>query len=103
MTSSDGREFCLKGWQVAGIQDAVNLGLTNLPALDPFQDMDPMMDGNNPLQSVGLRNISEASKYVSEFRSESDSDDEEWADPNDPDDEANYRNIFESFDDEGDI
>ena len=104
MTSSVGREVCVKGWKVAGIKDAVSLGLTNLPAPDPFHDIDRMLDGNFALQSVDLRNISEASKYVSEFRSESDSDEEEWANPNDPDDEANYnRNIFESFDDEGDI
>ena len=99
MTSAGGREVCLKGWQVAGIKDAVDQGLSNLPVLDPFEDIDPMVRGSVSLQTVGSRSILEASKYVSECGNESDSDAEEWIDPNESSD-GNVRNIFEAFDDE---
>ena len=32
------------GWRAAGIQDAVKLGLKNLLTVDPFSDIDPMLD-----------------------------------------------------------
>ena len=42
MTSSEGRDFCLKGWKVAGILDATEKGLDGLQNLDPFHDIDPL-------------------------------------------------------------
>jgi hypothetical protein len=103
MSSAVGREVCLKGWQVTGIKEAIDLGLSNLPVLDPFEDIDPMVEGSVELQTVGSRSILEATKYVSEFGNESDDDDgEEWIDPNYSNDDST-RNLFESFDDEGDI
>ena len=41
MTSS-GKDVCLKGWKVAGILDAAEKGLEELPNLDPFHDIDPL-------------------------------------------------------------
>ena len=35
--------MCLKGWQVAGIKEAVAKGMSGLPNLDPFNDIDPML------------------------------------------------------------
>ena len=35
MTSAEGKEVCLKGWEVFGIKVAVDLGVTKLPNLDP--------------------------------------------------------------------
>ena len=32
------------GWRAARIQDAVKLGLSNLPTIDPFSDFDAMLD-----------------------------------------------------------
>lgn len=31
MTSGDGREVCLKGWELYGIKQAVEMRLSNLP------------------------------------------------------------------------
>ena len=42
MTSSEGRDVCLKGWKVAGILDAAEKGREELPNLDPFHDIDPL-------------------------------------------------------------
>ena len=43
MTSNEGKQVCLKGWQVAGIKNAVAKGMSGLPSLDPFNDIDPML------------------------------------------------------------
>ena len=62
ITSVDGRWVCLKGWQVAGINDEFELGLSKLPCLDPFEDIDPMLGGNTEAQTVDSCGIDEASK-----------------------------------------
>ena len=96
ITSEVGREACLKGWQVAGIKGAVEKGLSNLPCLDPFEDIDPMIRINMELQIAEPCAILEGSKYISGVTvSDSDDDNDEWVDPNDG-------NIFEAFDDEDD-
>ena len=35
MTSAEGKEVCLKGWEVSGIKRAVDLGVNKLPNIDP--------------------------------------------------------------------
>ena len=35
MMSAEGKEVCLKGWEVCGIKGAVDLGVNKLPNLDP--------------------------------------------------------------------
>ena len=42
ITTSEGRDVCLKGWKVAGILDATEKGLDRLQNLDPFHDIDPL-------------------------------------------------------------
>ena len=39
-TSDEGRKVCLKGWEVSGINAAVEQGLSKLPCLDLFSDID---------------------------------------------------------------
>ena len=39
INSSDGQEITRNGWLRAGIADAVKMGSTQLPSLDPFQDI----------------------------------------------------------------
>ena len=46
MTSSEGRKVCLKGWEVSGIKAAVEQGLSTLPYLDPFSDIDPIVEND---------------------------------------------------------
>ena len=103
MTSAEGRHVCLKGWQIAGIKEAVEHGLSKLPSLDPFEDIDPQMGQreNAEVQTVvDSSDITECLKYVSENYngSETESNDE-WVD----EDEQNIRNVFDLFDDEEDL
>eukprot|EP00794_Sanderia_malayensis_P013334 gene13334-14712_t len=56
MTSAKGKEIISSGWRAAGIKDAVRLGLKNLPTIDPFHDIDPLLSSepdvhNNILQA----------------------------------------------------
>ena len=44
MTTPDGQNCIFNGWKTSGIDDAIRLGTKNLPSLDPFQDIDPVMD-----------------------------------------------------------
>ena len=44
MTIGEGKKSTESGWRAADIQDAVKLGLKNLPTVDPFSGIDPMLD-----------------------------------------------------------
>ena len=44
MTTGEGKKNIESGQRAAGIQDAVKLRLKNLPTVDPFSDIDPMLD-----------------------------------------------------------
>ena len=105
MTSDEGRKVCLKGWEVSGIKAAVEQGLSKLPCLDSFSDIDPMVENDCDIQTINARVISEASKYVSECECdegiENDSDCEECIDENHQDDDQ--RNVFDLFDGEEDL
>ena len=43
MTTGEGKKNIESRWKAAGIQDAVKLGLKNLPSVDPFSDIDPCL------------------------------------------------------------
>ena len=43
MTTSKGKEIIDSGWKVTGISDAVKLGSSKLPPIDPFHEIDPML------------------------------------------------------------
>ena len=105
MTSDESRKVCLKGWKVSGIKAAAEQGLSKLPCLDRFSDIDPMVENDCDMQSINARLISEASKYVSEYECdegiENDSDCEEWIDENQQDD--HQRNVFDLLNDEEDL
>ena len=47
MTTSKGKEIIDRGWKDAGISDAVKLGSSKLPPIDPFHDIDPMLADEN--------------------------------------------------------
>ena len=91
MTSDAGRNVCLKGWHVSGIKEAVETGLSK-PLLDPFEEIDPMMQGSTEVRMAVPSNIAEAAKYVVETNAHDDDDEEDWIDENDAD-----GNIFDSY------
>ena len=101
MTSAERKEVCLKGWEVSGIKGAVELGVTKLPNLDLFDDINLMLEEDcNDIPVIDSSAILRAVPHIpSDHEIESghddDDDDEEWID------EQNERNVFTfSFDDE---
>ena len=95
-----GLQVCLKGWLVAGIKDAVTQGLSSLAGLDPFNDIDPMFEEESNVKTVNPSGLSAASKYVYEYGSEDESDEEKWVKENE---EEEKRITFDLFDDEEDL
>ena len=63
MTSSEGRDVCLKGWKVAGILDAAEKRLDGLPNLDPFHDIDPLAASDSLEEVDGNESETERSMY----------------------------------------
>ena len=106
MTNEEGRKVCLKGWQVAGIQGAVEKGSAGLPNLDPFKEIDPITESLIDIESraVSITKIHESSKYISNEANSCESDsDGEWVGENEDIDKLDEnRNIFDNFDDEQD-
>ena len=93
MTSSEGRDVCLKGWKVAGILDAAEKGLEELPNLDPFHDIDPLATSDSLEEVDGNESETERSMYISPSVDEDDEDSEY---------EDEDGNIFDVFDEESD-
>ena len=100
MTLADGKQVYLKGLQVTGIKDAVTQGLSSLAGLDLFNDIDPMFEEESNVPNVNPSGLSAASKYVWEYGSEDESDEEEWVGENE---EEENTNIFDLFNDEEDL
>ena len=70
-------------------------------SLDPFNDIiDPMFEEESNVQTVSPSGLSAASKYVCEYGSEDESDEEEWVEENE---QEENRNIFDLFDDKEDL
>ena len=93
MTSSEGRDVCLKGWKVAGILDAAEKGLEELPNLDPFHDIDPLATSDSLEEVDGNESETKQSMYISPSVDEDDEDSEY---------EDEDGNIFDVFDVESD-
>ena len=93
MTSSEGRDVCLKGWKVAGILDAAEKGLGELPNLDPFRDIDLLATSDSLEEVDGNESETERSMYISPSVDENDEDSEF---------EDEDGNIFDVFDEESD-
>ena len=101
MTSAEGKQVCLKGWEVSGVKGTVALGVTNLPNLDPLDDNDPLLEEDCtdiPVidSSTILREVFSipSNHEIESGDDDDDHDDEEWID------EQNKRNVFTfSFDD----
>ena len=55
-TTVKGKHIVEIGWGAAGITDAIRLGSKNLPAIDPFHDIDPFLD-ENTAESQQLQTI----------------------------------------------
>ena len=76
-------------WRAAGVTEAIRLDSKNLPAADPFYEIDPLLDGNTvesqQLQAISSLTLAEKQKGYSQ-RVDNDSDDPDWK-----------RSAFETF------
>jgi hypothetical protein len=85
MSTSKGKGIIDSGWKSAGIFDALELGSSKMPSIDPFQDIDPMLS-NDVDQSDDNHLLAICDVTVEEFEAlcgskiqESDDDtDSEW-------------------------
>ena len=106
MTSAKGKEIITSGWVSSGIKDAIELGLQKLPSIDPFEQLDPMMnDTEDVVEANRLRMVAIACLTIEELSlighnkenidhdESQDENDEEWIAPNEE------RNAFNLFDD----
>ena len=98
MTSAEGKKIILKGWESAGITEAIEKGLNNLPDLDPFHDIDPMISFNmvKPnLEAVINKTADDFDMLGVRANDNEDTD-------NDDDDEVYEidRNVFDIFNDD---
>jgi len=83
MTTGDGKKNIMSGWRASGIEDAVKLGSNNLPTVDPFSDLDPMLDGSiskgQNLNALCHMSEDEIASEYSQVENEDDIDSEdEW-------------------------
>ena len=100
MTSPAGKAVSLKGWEVAGITDAVKKGTSGLPSLDPFHDIDPLSFIPVAIEEDNSETINgeQREMYLSEESMDvDDSDDEEWVDR-----DGNAFDAFETDEEEED-
>ena len=65
MTSQERKKVIMKGWEVAGISGAVEKGITGLPSLDPFYDIDPLSTTSFVIESEINESIPVASEQQS--------------------------------------
>lgn len=95
MTKSDGRNTIISGWKASGITGAVEKGLVGLDCLDPFNDIDPMLDFT--VNNDGVRGITTLSeeelgiRYSKKTNDDDDDSDSEW------ECEEMERNAFDAF------
>ena len=107
MTTSKGSEIIGSGWNASGIKDAIKLGTEKLPSLDPFEELDHMMnETENIARSTVLRMTAIACLSIEELEVldsmeddenlDEEEDDGEWVDQSA---QLDGRNAFDMFDD----
>ena len=64
MITVKGKHIIESGWRAAGITNAIRFGNKNLHAIDPFHDIDPLLDGNTgeSQQLQAVRGLTSAEK-----------------------------------------
>ena len=101
LTSEAGRKIIANGWQSAGITSAISKGVQELPTLDPFDTIDPLVnhadESDNHLPNM---NSEEIDFFINLRGEEENSSDDEWEME---DTGVEIRNAFDMFlDDESD-
>lgn len=106
MTTEAAQNIIHGGWKAAGISEALRMGSNGLESLDPFQDLDPMIEqeqeSNRSTNSILNASEDQISGFKSRFppvtADDTDSD-SDWEDEN----TDLMRNAFDAFNDEPDF
>ena len=99
MTTEEGKAVIKAGWVASGIADAIEIGVANLPSIDPFNVIDPLIEltcaEHNMEEALNQQRIDKIELEKSLMEKEENEDDED-------DDEYVFenRNVFELFEDE---
>ena len=87
MTSLHGENVILKDWEIAGINDGIEMVTARLPSLDPFDEVDLIVRGRIEILDYDLMAALSINKdsFVEGYTTVQgkDGDDREWEDPND--------------------
>ena len=77
ITSEAGTDVIVKGWKVAGIYDAIKMGKSNLPSIDPFNEIAPLAVPSN--ETDNLVEIPEdfRESYVNELNEDDENDEDD--------------------------
>ena len=80
ISSPEVQAVIASGWKKLGIFDAVELGLSKLPVLDPFNDICPLMEVIPPKEKLSLASLfpQELESYKTKVADETDEDESEW-------------------------
>ena len=92
ITTSEGRDVCLKGWKVAAILDATEKRLDRLQNLDPFHDIDPLATSDLLKEVDDNESETERDMHISPF----------FDDNEEPEYKDEDENIFDVFSEESD-
>ena len=107
LSNDEGKEIAPNGWKKTGIVNAIKLGLSGLPSLDPFADICPPIESLWSRENLSLSTLfpeeldcfrekilESEDDSVSEWERDGNSDD--CSEPESDDDE----NAFDAFDDD---
>jgi len=109
ITSEAGRSIIINGWKAAGISDALELGSSGLPSIDPFQDISPLSNTEDlvpPPTATNALTDDLRQNFVNDIEEEESSDwegEEEDGTDQEEEEESNVhfdRNAFIMIDDE---
>ena len=57
MSTNEGKEIVANGWKKAGIFDAIKLGSSGFPSLDPFADICPLIESLQLRENLSLSTL----------------------------------------------
>ena len=88
MSTDDGKEIVANGWKKAGIFDAIKLGSSGLPSLDPFADICPLIESLQLRENLTLSTLfpKELNYFPEKIQEGEDDSDSEWKPDGDSDD-----------------
>ena len=95
MSSTEGKAVIASGWKKSGIFDAINLGLSGLPMLDPFNDICPLIEVIPLKGTLSLASLcpQELESYKAKVADEIDVDESEWEVDDEAGDDSNTEDI----------